>query len=454
MRKGRQYLAIDLKSFYASVECVDLGLDPMTARLVVADPARTASTICLAVSPAMKALGVRNRCRVFEIPRGIDYVMAHPRMQRYIDKSAEIYRIYLDWFAKQDIHVYSIDEVFVDVTGYLDLYGCSARELGERVRGDVVRRTGIPAACGLGSNLYLAKVALDIVAKRRADFFGQLDEGSYRATLWNHRPITDFWRVGPGIARRLAHKGIRTMGELAIASEDPVRLEDIYREFGVDAEILVDHAWGVEPVGIAEIKAYQSHGHSLSNAQVLGRSVDAGDGLLLAKEMAERLALQLVESRSVARSLLVWVGFAPESGSRTPCERGQVRALEGAASPSGLASRRGTFSHAAAAFEAPTSSRHVILDTLKRLWPYAAAVGWRIKRIGIVLGDVESSDAPGRQLSFFDVSLSGRRECRCQQTVGAIKRRYGRNALIKGIDLLPEANARERNEQIGGHRAW
>ena len=211
----RSYLAIDLKSFYASVECVERGLDPLAARLVVADLTRSEKTICLAVSPAMKVLGVRNRCRVFEIPRDIDYVTARPRMALYIERSADIYAVYLRYVSPEDIHVYSIDEAFLDVTGYLRLYGCTARELGERIREDVVRTTGIPAACGLGTNLYLAKIALDITAKHSPDFFGELDEGSYCKTLWNHTPITDFWRVGAGTARRLAHMGIHTMGQVA-----------------------------------------------------------------------------------------------------------------------------------------------------------------------------------------------------------------------------------------------
>ena len=246
----RQYLCIDLKSFYASVECVERGLDPMTTRLVVADPERSDKTICLAVSPAMKALGVRNRCRVFEIPPDIDYIMATPRMALYVERSADIYGVYLTYLAPEDIHVYSIDEVFMDVTDYLSLYGCTARELGERIRADVLARTGIPASCGIGPNLYLAKIALDITAKHSPDFFGELDEESYKATLWNHRPLTDFWRIGEGIQRRLALMGIHTMGELAMAPEEP-----LYKEFGIDAEILIDHAWGIEPVRMEHIKA-------------------------------------------------------------------------------------------------------------------------------------------------------------------------------------------------------
>ena len=282
--RPRQYLVIDLKSFYASVECVERGLDPMTTDLVVADLSRTKKTICLAVSPSLKGKGVRNRCRLFEIPDGLlrHTVVAVPRMRAYIERSADIYGVYLRYVAADDIHVYSIDEAFMDVTGYLDLYGCDARELGERIRQDVVASTGVPATCGLGPNLYLAKVALDITAKHSPGFFGELDEDRYKETLWCHRPITDFWRVGAGTARRLAELGIHTMGQLALYPQDP-----LFRVFGVDAEILIDHAWGREPVTIADIKAYRPRSHSIANSQVLGRDYAYEGGLLVAKEMCD-----------------------------------------------------------------------------------------------------------------------------------------------------------------------
>ena len=311
----RQYLCIDLKSFYASVECVERGLDPMTTRLVVADPERSDKTICLAVSPAMKALGVRNRCRVFEIPPDIDYIMATPRMALYVERSADIYGVYLTYLAPEDIHVYSIDEVFMDVTDYLSLYGCTARELGERIRADVLARTGIPASCGIGPNLYLAKIALDITAKHSPDFFGELDEESYKATLWNHRPLTDFWRIGEGIQRRLALMGIHTMGELAMAPEEP-----LYKEFGIDAEILIDHAWGIEPVRMEHIKAYRSESHSLSSGQVLMRDYNYSDALTVAKEMADGVALDLVRQGKLASSISMRAACAPGTVPSRPRE--------------------------------------------------------------------------------------------------------------------------------------
>lgn len=250
MKKPRTYLCIDLKSFYASVECAERGLDPLTTNLVVADPDRTDKTICLAISPSMKALGIPNRCRVFQIPKGIDYIMATPRMQLYIDYSAEIYAIYLKYIAKEDIYVYSIDEAFMDVTDYLSMYQMTARELGTTIMNDVLWSLGITAACGIGTNLYLAKVALDIAAKHTDDHVGILDEETFCRQMWDHRPLTDFWRIGSGTAKTLEKYGILTMKDIAEADENL-----LYRLFGIDAELLIDHAWGREPTTIADIKA-------------------------------------------------------------------------------------------------------------------------------------------------------------------------------------------------------
>ena len=278
----RSYICIDLKSFYASVECVERELDPMTTSLVVADPERTDKTICLAVSPALKEQGVRNRCRVFEIPQGISYITAPPRMQLYIDYSANVYRIYLKYFSKEDIHVYSIDEVFIDVTDYVKMYEMTPRELGEAVMEDILRTVGIPSTCGIGTNLYLAKIALDITAKHAEDRIGELDEAMYQRTLWDHRPLTDFWRVGPGIAKELERRGIYTMRGIAMAQE-----ESLYHLFGVDAELLIDHAWGRETVTIADIKAYKAENNCLSSGQVLPCSYSYEKAALI--ELEERL---------------------------------------------------------------------------------------------------------------------------------------------------------------------
>ncbi len=439
--RPRQYLCIDLKSFYASVECVARGLDPMTARLVVADPTRTEKTICLAVSPAMKELGVRNRCRVFEIPRHIDYLMAAPRMALYIERSADIYEIYLRHVAPEDIHVYSIDEAFLDVTGYLSLYGCSARELGERIRADVVSSTGIPATCGLGPNLYLAKVALDITAKHSPGHFGELDEERYRSQLWGHRPITDFWRVGEGTARRLRPMGIHTMGQLAMSPTEP-----LYQEFGIDAEILIDHAWGIEPVTIADIRAYRPQGHSVTAGQVLGHDRDFAGGLLLVKEMADQLALELVDAGQVARSVTLVVGYRATERERPPA-RGQA-AGRARAARWGESSATGT-----RALPSHTSSSEVIRREAEGLFHEVADEACPIHRITLSLGGVSRAGGEGQQMDLFSDPVRLEREHRRLEAVNAVRRKFGNNAMLRAMDLLPEATARERNQQIGGHRS-
>lgn len=433
----KRYLCIDLKSFYASVECVDRGLDPLTTDLVVADSTRTEKTICLAVSPSLKAKGVRNRCRVFEIPSNIEYIMAPPRMARYIEMSAQIYEVYLDWASKDDIHVYSIDEAFIDVGPYLRLYGMSAREVGEAIRADVVKRTGIPATCGLGSNLYLAKVALDITAKHSPDFFGELDVHEYRESLWSHEPITDFWRVGSGIARRLEKMGIRTMGELALAPTEP-----IFDELGVDAEILIDHAWGYEPVQMSHIKAYKPQSHCLATAQVLSHDYAHEEARIVAWEMADSLALQLVQKRKVASSLVLWVGYG-----RTQEERSRMRSTQG---PwyGGWPSDGGSYR-----FVVPTSSRKAIIEGAMRVFDERVARNRLVHRLSITLDGVMNEDVPGMQLDLFADADALERERRRQLAVSAVKDKFGKNSLLRATDLLPAATARERNLQIGGHRS-
>lgn len=437
--EDRSYLCIDLKSFYASVECIDRGLDPMEARLVVADPSRTEKTICLAVSPALKALGVRNRCRVFEIPAGIDYITASPRMARYIERSADVYSVYLRYIAPEDIHVYSIDEAFMDVTPYLELYGTSARELGERIRADVAKTTGIPAACGLGTNLYLAKVALDITAKKSEDFFGELTEESYRQTLWHHRPLTDFWRIGERIAARLERMGIHDMAELALAPP-----EMLYREFGIDAEIMIDHAWGAEPVRMEHIKAYRGKTSSLSTAQVLARGYSFDEARTLVREMAESLALELVDKGKLAAGVHVHVGYEMTAEQRAFARSSGTRAAWYKAT---------SFDGGTRHFPAPTAARPEIVEAALEVYDERISRSAPIKRIGLTVGDLTDADASGVQLSFADLDAGRDEDRKRQKAVLAVKRKFGKNALLKGTDLLPEATQRERNEQIGGHKS-
>ena len=302
---ARSYLCIDLKSFYASVECVERGLDPMTTDLVVADPERGSGTICLAVSPSMKAKGVKNRSRVFQIPAGMDYIMAPPRMQLYIDYAAAIYRIYLRYLAPEDVYVYSIDECFLDVTPYLRRMGLTARGMALFLMGKIQEDLGLRSTAGVGPNLYLAKIALDITAKHAADFIGELDEESYRARLWDHRPLTDFWRIGPGIASHLARLGIYTQRQIAEADEDR-----LYREFGIDAELLIDHAWGREPTTLADIQRYQAKSRSLSSGQVLWRDYSFEEGKIILKEMLDLMCLDMVDQGLVTSSVSIMVGYS------------------------------------------------------------------------------------------------------------------------------------------------
>ena len=415
----RQYLCIDFKSFYASVECVERGLDPMSAKLVVADPERCDTTICLAVSPALKALGVKNRCRIYEIPKHIEYIKASPRMRLYIEYSAEIYGIYLKYLSKDDIYVYSIDEAFLDVTDYLSMYKMTARELGERIRRDILATTGIPSAFGVGTNLYLAKIALDITAKHSDEFIGELDEDKFRRELWDHRPLTDFWRIGAGTAKRLEEHGIHTMRDITRAS--PQLLE---RLLGIDYEILLDHANGIEPTTIADIKAYKAQSHSLSSGQVLSRDYTFNEGLTIVKEMADNLCLELFDNALVTKSITLSVVY---SGM----DRRQDRGTQRLAAPTNSAST--IIAAAAALFEKVMDKRGVI------------------RKITLVYNDVVEEGFD--QYDLFTAQPLKEKERRQMQAVSSIKKRFGKNAILRGLDLKKEATMRDRNRQIGGHKS-
>lgn len=420
MNGNKIYLCIDLKSFYASVECVERGWDPLTARLVVADPERSEKTICLAVSPALKQMGVPNRCRVFQIPKEIPYKMAPPRMQLYIDYAAEIYGVYLKYIAKEDIQVYSIDEAFLDVTDYLHLYQMTAVELGRKIMQDILDTTKIPAACGVGTNLYLAKIALDILAKHETDRIASLDEKLYRKRLWNHRPLTDFWRVGRGTAARLSDMGIQTMGEIAQAKE-----ELLYKAFGIDAELLIDHAWGREPVTIADVKAYRPKNTSLSSGQVLPRDYSYEEGILVVKEMADLLCLDLVDQGLVTSHISLVIGysnqkcFEPAKGSTT--------------------------------LRSATSSNRRLLSYVEQLYRRIVRPGAYIRRITLTYTGVMTEDY--QQFDLFSDPEETEKDVKAQRAVISIKQRYGRNAILKGMNLEESATTIERNGQIGGHKS-
>lgn len=418
--ENRSYICIDLKTFYASVECVERGLDPMTTNLIVADKERSEKTICLAVSPAMKALGVRNRCRVFEIPKHIEYITAPPRMKRYIEVSADIYEIYLKYISKEDIHVYSIDEVFMDVTDYLSMYQMTARELGIMIMQEVYKETKILATCGIGTNLYLAKIALDITAKHAEDRIGELDEETYRKTLWNHRPLTDFWRVGPGIARRLERYGIFTMEGVAHMDE-----EVLYHDLGVDAELLIDHAWGREPVTMEDIKNYKAQTRCMTSGQVLMRDYEHEEGKLIVKEMMDLLCLDMVEQGLVTQSVTLHMGYSNEL--KIPPVHGTV------------------------SFTTQTNSARTIIPQVEVLYERLKNPEFPIRRVNICCNRVVEEGY--RQYDLFSDPVELERENRMQKAVIGIKRRFGKNAILKGMNLEEGAMTRERNHQIGGHRS-
>ncbi len=415
----RKYLCIDLKSFYASVECAERGLNPMTTNLVVADPERSEKTICLAVSPSMKALGVPNRCRVFQIPKEIDYIMAQPRMLKYIEYSAEIYGIYLKYISKDDIWVYSVDEAFIDVTDYLKLYKLTAKELAVRIMDDIRRTTGVPASCGIGTNLYLTKIALDITAKHSKDNIGYLDEETYRRTLWRHKPLTDFWRIGGGIARRLGRIGIFTMEDLTRVDE-----ERLYRMFGVDAELLIDHAWGRESTEIADIKAYKPKKNSFSNGQVLPRDYSYEECLVVVKEMADALCLDLVERDMYAGSISLYLGYS------------SAFEVEGS---------RGT-----SAFSAETNSARTIIHVVEKLYK-SIVKSYPVRRINMSFNNVVSEIC--MQYDFFTDPADLERENKMQHAILDIKKKFGKNAILRGMNFRPGATMIERNMQIGGHKS-
>ena len=423
MQEPRSYLCIDLKSFYASVECVERGLDPMTTDLVVADPERSDKTICLAVSPSLKAKGVRNRCRVFEIPKGLSYIMAPPRMQKYIDYAAAIYRIYLRYLSPEDIHVYSIDEAFLDVTPYLAQHGFTPREMAQFLMGRITEELGIRSTAGIGSNLYLAKIALDITAKHADDFIGELDEESYRQRLWEHRPLTDFWRIGPGIAARLGRMGIYTMHQLAEARE-----ERLYREFGIDAELLIDHAWGREPTTIADIHAYRPKSSSMCSGQVLMRDYSFEEARLIVREMLDLMCLELVDQHMVSDSFSLHIGYS----GKAPLD----------------------FAGGTASLELETNADGVIIPAVLAVYDRVVDPTCPVRRVTLSCTRLPE-DPNGTQLSLFDTVSSDAllRNRRIQEAVLGVKKKYGKNAMLKGMNFEEAATTRQRNQQIGGHKS-
>lgn len=509
MTQSRSYIAIDLKSFYASVECVDRGYDPLDVNLVVADPSRTEKTICLAVSPALKSYGIPGRARLFEVIQRVGevnedrkmhapkrtftgdsfyaselqkdpalqlgYVIAQPRMHRYMEVSSKIYQVYLRYIAPEDIHVYSIDEVFIDATAYLGTYKCTAHELALRMVRDVLSETGITATAGIGTNMYLCKIAMDIVAKHMpADADGvriaELDEMSYRRLLWHHRPITDFWRVGHGIAKRLEQNGMYTMGDVArcsVGSPDDFHNEELlYKLFGINAELLIDHAWGYEPCTIDLIKSYRPSESSLSVGQVLPTPYTFEKARLVIREMTDDLVLSMVEKRLNADQMVLSVGYdisnlAKNSPNATKYQGEVKQDYYGRAVPK--------HAHGSINLKERTSSTKIILEAVTELFERIVDPELLVRRMYVVANHVlheENAPDPNeyRQLSLFEDPekveeedekhrAELEKERKIQEAMLSIKHRYGKNAVIKGMNLEEGATAMERNRQVGGHKA-
>lgn len=479
----RQYICIDLKSFYASVECAERGLDPLTTRLVVADESRTEKTICLAVSPALKAYDIPGRPRLFEVnqrlkeikaeqKKEIDYIIAKPRMALYMQYSTNIYNIYLEYIAPEDINVYSIDEVFIDATAYLRTYGMTARELATKMISEVYRRTGITATAGIGTNMYLGKIAMDIVAKHaEADENGvriaELDEMSYRQLLWNHRPITDFWRIGRGYAKKLESVGIYTMGDVARCSigksTDYYNEDMLYKLFGVNAELLIDHAWGYEPCTIEDVRNYRPENNSLSSGQVLQNPYEFDKAKLVVKEMADMLALDLVDKGLVTNQVVLTVGYDVENLNNPD----KSNSYKGEITTDHYGRRVPKHAHGTENLDGLTSSAEEIISAAMTLYDRIVDKKLLVRRIVIVANHVVSEDKAKNavkyeQFSLFDtyneeqqrsMQEHREREHAMQQAVLSIKKKYGKNAIVRGMNLEEGATAMNRNKQIGGHRA-
>lgn len=415
--ENKTYLCIDLKSFFASVECVERGLDPFKTNLVVADPSRGKGAICLAITPAMKALGIRNRCRIFEIPKGVEYITSLPHMKRYMEVSADIYSVYLNYVSPDDIHVYSIDECFLDVTQYLKMYRKTPKEMAVMLIDAVFEKTGICATAGIGTNLFLAKVALDITAKHAPDHIGYLNNEEFRRTIQTHQPITDIWNVGRGTANRLEKYGVF---DLKGVTELPQKL--LYKEFGINAEHLINHANGIEPCTISEIKNYKPKSNSLSHGQILFEDYKYEDALLVLKEMVDKQVLELVEKKLVTDSISLYIGYSKDI----------VRATGGTR-------KIGEF----------TNSYKKLMGYFEALFKETTLKGYPIRKINIGFNNLQDDSMASITL-FSDIEAE-EKEKKLQEAIISIKNKHGKNAVLKGISYTEKGTARARNKLIGGH---
>lgn len=416
---NKVYLCIDLKSFYASVECVERGLDPFKINLVVADKTRGGGAITLAASPAIKKLGVPSRGRIYEIPNNIEYIIATPRMKLYMEYSARIYKIFLKYISSDDIHVYSIDESFLDISTYLNLYNMTPKQLAKTILKDIYNETGITATVGIGTNLFLTKVALDITAKHNKDNMGYLDEELFKQLLWHHKPITDIWMIGPGTAKRLANLGIDDLYGVAHFPKQP-----LYKTFGINAKYLIDHAWGIEPTEIKDIKAYKPASNSMSNSQILFEDYNYEDAFLVMKEMVESNVLSLTEKHLVTNHIALYIGYS--KNIRKP-SRGSCKITN------------------------TTNSYKILLEEFINLYHRIVDPNYSIRQISISFGNVV--DEYYEQLDLFTDYKQIEKEKRIQKALVTIKNKYGKNAVLKGMNLCDKATQIKRNGLIGGHNA-
>lgn len=409
------YICIDLKSFFASVECAEMGLDPFKTNLVVADKTRGTGSICLAVTPALKKLGVKNRCRLFEIPEGIEYIIAKPKMRKYMETSAKIYSIYLKFVAPEDIHVYSIDECFIDISPYLSAYEKTPKEFAIMLMNKVLEETGISASAGIGTNLFLAKVALDITAKHSKDSIGYLDEKLFKEQISRHRPITDIWNIGKGIAKRLKVYGVQDLEGVTRLSE-----QTLYREFGVNAEFLIDHAKGIEPCTIRDIQAYKAKSNSLSNSQILFEDYNFKDAKLVMKEMVDNLSLELVEKNLVTDSISLSIGYSNK-----------------------------TYSGGSKKLNKAISSSKFLRKEFEKMFDDYISPEFLVRKISIGFNNVVREDY--LQWDLFSNTQESEKEKLVQKAVVKIKKKFGKNALLKGMNLEKKATQQIRNKLVGGH---
>ncbi len=414
----RIYFCIDMKSFFASVECAERGLNPFETNLVVADPSRGKGAICLAVSPKLKSLGVKNRCRIFEIPENLDYIVALPRMKKYIEYNADIYEIYLNYVSKDDIHVYSIDESFIDVTDYLKMYNLRPKQFAKILIEEIAVKTGIPSTVGIGTNMFLAKIALDIMAKKTTDRIGYLNEGIFKEYMWSHKPITDFWQISRGTAKRLAKYGVYDLKGVTMLDE-----KILYKEFGINAELLIDHAWGREPCTMADIKSYKGKSKSISNSQILFEDYNFDKARLVFEEMVQNACYEMMNRKVISRSAFFFVGYSKDI---KPVDGGAVKLDEA------------------------TNLFSLILPNMLSAFDKLVSKNCPIRKLSIGFTVLDESS---EGYDFFTDTIKVEKEKKTEKAVLEIKRKYGKNSLLKGMSYIDGATTKIRNKLIGGHNS-